>query len=494
MPRSEPNTLTILKSPFPVLAAILLALTLACSGEPEVQIVEVEKVVEVEVVREIVVTATPAATPVPIPPTPVPPSPQPATPAPTTAPTSQSAAVIPTPVSNDYFVIMRYVQDYSYGAIEYFADFPSMNVYTFEGGGGSMTFKNPETFMNHLLEVGAITAEQRGHFSRGGAVKVYLDDLSEAVYILMHSWAYPGRGKGDNFTKDDAIDLSHRRMDEEFNLNRIALEKLLYYFDESQLNTGKHHSGSASSSGSTPRSEASPTSSFDAASLLARFSTSDPAEGEGRAAAVSEIIARYQSGNANRARITDFLHTISPELSIAEYRQSADELARISEDGRWDETETAEGVFYLATFITGDEPNYGERVEAAHEMVALYETGDLDANHSLNLMDTIAPSLGINQRRQAAAALAKLSAEDDWDDDDRMAAASEVFRLVTGVPLNAEQRMAASVDLAGVGVEIFDTDDSFDDRDIDNAAEVIKRTFTGDLTSDSLPRILNIGN
>ena len=50
-----------------VLATLLIAVMLGCSGEPEVRIVEVEKIVEREVV--VVVTATPASTPVPIPPT-----------------------------------------------------------------------------------------------------------------------------------------------------------------------------------------------------------------------------------------------------------------------------------------------------------------------------------------------------------------------------------------------------------------------------------------
>ena len=105
-------------------------------------------------------------------------------------------------------------------------------------------------------------------------------------------------------------------------------------------------------------------------------------------------------------------------------------------------------------------------------------------------MDTIAPGLSTNERRQAAAALAKLSSDADWGHAERMSAASEVFRLVTGVPLDAEQRMGASVDLAGVGMKIFDTDDAFDDREIDRATEIIKQSLTGELTTESLQSIL----
>ena len=234
-------------------------------------------------------------------------------------------------------------------------------------------------------------------------------------------------------------------------------------------------------------------SSFDAASVLARFSTTDQVEGEARADATGEIIAQYSSGKGDGERVLDLLHTIVPELSISERRQAADKLASISEDDKWDEGETAEGVFYLASLIAGDEPNPEERIEAAHEMVALYEVGELDAERGLDLMDTIAPSMSINKRRQAAAALAKLSTDQDWDHADRMSAASEVFRLVTGVALNAEERMGAAVDLTGVGMKIFDTDDSFEDRDIDRATEIIKKSLTGELTTESLQNILSGG-
>ena len=104
-------------------------------------------------------------------------------------------------------------------------------------------------------------------------------------------------------------------------------------------------------------------------------------------------------------------------------------------------------------------------------------------------MNTIASDLSINQRRQAAAALARLAVDDDLDDADRMAAASEVFRLVTGVPLAAEQRMNAAVDLAGVSVRIFGGGE-FGDREIGAAISVIKQALNGELTDGGLQSIL----
>ena len=247
---------------------------------------------------------------------------------------------------------------------EYFADLPSLNIYRAKTGGEVVSFSDHAFFMDYLLQENVITFEQRRNYSRGLEVKASYDVLSIAIYKLLQIKGYRG-------------------MDEDLSLSRRDLDRLLYYLDESMLDSGKNRSSSLSS--------------FDAASVLARFSTTNPAEGEARANAVSAIISQHKTRNPDSDRVLDLLHAIAPELSIEERREAADKLASISEDGQWDESETAEGVFYLASLITGDEPNPEERIEAAHEMVALYEAGDLNAETSLDLMDTIAPSLSINE-------------------------------------------------------------------------------------------------
>ena len=234
--------------------------------------------------------------------------------------------------------------------------------------------------------------------------------------------------------------------------------------------------------------------SFDAASVLARFSTDDPFAGEARAVAAGEILAYYESGKSEGTRVLELLHTLAPETSIEARRRAADELALLAEDDDWSEADALDAVQHLAEVITGEEINAEGRLAAANEMIDRYETGDLDADRALNLLDTIAPGMSINQRRQAAASLARLAADADWDHSDRMTAASEVFRLVTGVPLDSEQRIDAAVDLTAVGVKIFDTEDNFDDRDIDNAAELIKQAVAGELTTESVNSILESGN
>ena len=87
----------------------------------------------------------------------------------------------------------------------------------------------------------------------------------------------------------------------------------------------------------------------------------------------------------------------------------------------------------------------------------------------LDLMDIIAPGLGANEPGLAADALMELSLADGWDNNDRVAAASEVFRLVTGVP--------AGVDLAGLGVRIFGSEGQWSDRDILAATSVFKQAM-----------------
>ena len=227
--------------------------------------------------------------------------------------------------------------------------------------------------------------------------------------------------------------------------------------------------------------------------MLARFSAADPFEGETRAASAGEVISLYQAGKVDAARMLDLLHTMAPELSIDQRRRAAAKLAAISADGQWDENETFEGVFYLASLITGAEPNPAERIEAANELAILYQAGELDADSALDLMNTIAPGLGINNRRHAAAALETLASNGELDDAERMAAASEVFRLVTGVPLAAEQRIGAAADLAGIAAQTFGNG-QFDNGLAQTAAAVISQAVSGNLTAESLQSLLEFSN
>ena len=84
----------------------------------------------------------------------------------------------------------------------------------------------------------------------------------------------------------------------------------------------------------------------------------------------------------------------------------------------------------------------------------------------------------------------ELSIAGGWGNNDRVAVASEVFRLVTGVPLDVEVRIGAGVDLAGLGVRIFSSEGQWSDRDVLAAISVVKQAMEGGLTSESLAGIL----
>ena len=137
----------------------------------------------------------------------------------------------PTPrVSEDYYVILIKTDD-KWGAIDYYADFPSLNIYGAETGGGSFGFSNQDFFLDYLLKEGTITSEQERSYFRGGEIKVSLDDLSVPVYKLLQAKGYGGMNRDLHLSKDELDDL------------------LLYYFDESLLDADRGSSASSPSDG-----------------------------------------------------------------------------------------------------------------------------------------------------------------------------------------------------------------------------------------------------
>ena len=101
--------------------------------------------------------------------------------------------------------------------------------------------------------------------------------------------------------------------------------------------------------------------SFDAASILARFSTTDAAEGEARANAASEIIAQYESGDADVQRVTELMNKLAPELSADERRRAVNNLSRLADGGEWNKRKTSDAVEQLAVIITGNEVSGAQR-------------------------------------------------------------------------------------------------------------------------------------
>ena len=103
----------------------------------------------------------------------------------------------------------------------------------------------------------------------------------------------------------------------------------------------------------------------------------------------------------------------------------------------------------LARLSTTDDAESERRSDAADELRTRFDNRELDAGRALDLLDTIAPGASINDRREAADRVAKLSAVGgDWNAEQRMEVANELFGLITGSEPDAERRVEAARELA----------------------------------------------
>ena len=252
-------------------------------------------------------------------------------------------------------------------------------------------------------------------------------------------------------------------------------------------------SSSSSAAATTRRSDVQ--DAMDVVVVLARYSSSDIYESAQREQAVEELKTRFESRNLNDGEALDLLDTIAPEAAINARREAARRLAELSriEEEDWDDRNALEAAEEINRLITGDRFHAERRIEAAKELTRRSKTGELDTDGALDLMNDIAPGLSINERRQAAANLVRISQTERWDAETTKEATEETFRLVTGGELNIERRTDAAVDLTGEGIKRFGGDE-FKDEEIDVTAEVIKSTIRGDLTTDKVSDLLGFGD
>ena len=230
---------------------------------------------------------------------------------------------------------------------------------------------------------------------------------------------------------------------------------------------------------------------MDAAVVLARYSSSDDYESVSREQAAEELKIRFQSRDLDDDQAMDLLDTIAPEASLNERREAAKKLAELSRVEDWDDGNTLEAAAEINRLITGDHVHAEKRIAAAKELARRSKAGELDADGALNLMSDIAPGLSVNERRQAAGNLVRLSQTERWDAETTKQAAEETFKLVTGGDIDIEKRTDAAVDLTGEALKRFGGDE-FEDEDIDISTEMIKSAIKGDLTTDKVSDLLNL--
>ena len=234
-----------------------------------------------------------------------------------------------------------------------------------------------------------------------------------------------------------------------------------------------------------------PQHAMDAAIVLAKFSASDSSEAVRREQAAEELKIRFQSRDLDADHALNLLDKIAPESSINKRRAAAANLARLSRADDWDDGNTMEAAGELTRLITGDAlgtPTSASK--AANELARRSTVGELDADNALNLIHDVAPELSIEERREAAANLVRLSKSQEWDAEITKQAAEETFQPVTGGELEYEKRRDSAVDISGGAIKKFGGDD-FKDEDVDVATELIKKSLSGDLDGDSVSDLLN---
>ena len=227
--------------------------------------------------------------------------------------------------------------------------------------------------------------------------------------------------------------------------------------------------------------------------VLAMYSTTDDAEAGRRASSVRDMTTHVERGDMDAARTLDLLNDIAPEASIDARAKAADRLASISDesDGELTPQQSMEVANEVTRLITGYGIDAEQRSEAAREMVRLSQSGELNADNAVELMDDIAPEWSVSERKEALGYLAWQFYEGEWDADSTKRTAEEGYRLITGDEIQLEKRIDAGVDLMGTALKRYGGD-SFDDESIDQATELIKMSFSGDLNADSVSKILGI--
>ncbi len=225
---------------------------------------------------------------------------------------------------------------------------------------------------------------------------------------------------------------------------------------------------------------------MDAATVLARSYADDEAESERRADAADDLMTRFDNRELDSGRALDLLDTIAPGASIDERRQAAERLAKLSAiSGDWNAEQRMEAANELMRLIAGDEPDAGRRVEAARELAARFDKGDLDADEALDLMERIAPGAALKKRAEALGSIAARFGEGgNWDGQDAKGFAEDLHRLTFGDDLELEKRGRAAVDLASEGVK-WVGGDSFSDKEIEDSGRLIKEVVFGDSQSVS---------
>ena len=219
---------------------------------------------------------------------------------------------------------------------------------------------------------------------------------------------------------------------------------------------------------------------FDAAVVLAMYSSTDDIEADRRASSVRELTTYAERGDMDTTTVLGLLDDIAPEASVGERQEAARRLVGISEDlnGELTPEQSMEVANALSKLITGHGIDAEQRTEAARKMVRLSQSGELNVENASELADTTTPEWSVADRKEALGYLAWQFAHGEWDADSTKRTAEEGYTLITGGEIRIERRMEAGVDLVGEALKRYGGS-GYDDESVDRSTALIKDAFGG---------------
>ena len=181
----------------------------------------------------------------------------------------------------------------------------------------------------------------------------------------------------------------------------------------------------------------------EAASELSRLDVDSVADG----ADVDSAATSQPPPDAVAAELARLAN--SGDAAATTAMKDIDELSKQYEERDTAAKREMDTAALLARLSTTNDAESERRADAADELRTRFDNRELDADRALDLLGTIAPGASINDRREAADRVAKLSAVGgDWNAEQRMEVANELFGLITGSEPDAERRVEAARELA----------------------------------------------
>ena len=127
------------------------------------------------------------------------------------------------------------------------------------------------------------------------------------------------------------------------------------------------------------------------------------------------------------------------------YQLSEDQAREIAKDAV-SSLQSIDSSVVLAMYSTEDVAEADRRASSVREMTDYVESGDMDPDRALALLNEIAPESSLGDRRRAMDRIVRIlnDTEGDLTPQNNMQVANELTRLITGHAIDADQRIEAA--------------------------------------------------